>query len=400
MTGYVYPNEVQPWWQVLIVFYPYITGLVAGAFVISALYHVFGRSALKPVSKLALLAALAMLVVAPLPLLLHLEQPFRALNIMLTPNPTSAMAGFGYIYSFYLLIVLMEIWFIFRQDIVSYAGKSSGWVRRVYNVLTLGAFDVSEATLETDHKVAKVLATIGIPSAAFLHGYVGFIFGAIKANPWWSTVLMPVIFLMSAIVSGTAFLIVTYAASSWLRREKIDMSCFMALNKYLWYFLTLDVVLEILEVIHKGYEGRDEWAAVYGLLTEHIPFSFFGVQLVLGAAVPFILLLIARSKRFSVRKQQMSTLVAAFLILVGVFAMRWNVVIGGQLVSKSLMGYTVFPVPLLGKEGILVAVGVLVLPFVILALLVRFLPPWVSVDDAAANGRTAPRHAGQIPFGV
>lgn len=387
MTGYVYPNEVEILWTVIISLYPYITGLVAGAFVISSLYHVFGVTALKPVNRLALLAALATLIVAPIPLLLHLGQPLNALNIMWTPHLTSAMAGFGYIYSFYFMVLVLEIWFVFRQDMVYYAQNSTSKVARLfYRIIMLGSYDVSEYSLIMDRKLFSILAVIGIPSAAFLHGYVGFIFGAIKANPWWTTPLMPVIFLMSAIVSGTAFLIIVYTLSCLLRRVKVDMPCLMTMNKYLWFFLTFDIILELLEVLHKGYEGREDWHAISGLLTQQIPFSFIGVQLILGAAIPFILLLIARtSKRLPLLISQILTVGSAGLIMIGVYAMRFNVIIGGQMISKSNMGFSSFHAEFFGKEGIGVAVFLILLAFTILAVLTRILPPWHKESEVSKS---------------
>src|SRR3989304_1484267 len=121
MTGFVYPNEGIIEWDLLITIYPFITGLVAGAFVVSSLYHVFGISKLKPVARFSLVTALAFLIAAPLPLVIHLGRPERALEMFLTPNLSSAMSGFGYIWFFYLLLVLAEIWFVFRQDIIRYA---------------------------------------------------------------------------------------------------------------------------------------------------------------------------------------------------------------------------------------------------------------------------------------
>jgi Ni/Fe-hydrogenase subunit HybB-like protein len=60
-------------------------------------------------------------------------------------------------------------------------------------VLTLGSSNISERSLEIDNKVGWIITVIGIPSAFLLHGYVGFIFGSVKANPWWSSPLMPVV---------------------------------------------------------------------------------------------------------------------------------------------------------------------------------------------------------------
>lgn len=380
MFGFIYPNEVEINWGLFIVLYPYLTGLVAGAFIVSSLYHVFGVNQLKPVSRLSLISALAVLLVAPMALTSHLGQPLRAFNLMWTPNPTSAMAGFGYIYSFYLIIVCLEIWFMYRRDIVEFSQTKTGFARTAYNVLTLGAKDVSPQALHTDHKVVTFLAILGIPSAAFLHGYVGFIFGAIKANPWWSTVLMPVIFLLSAIVSGIALLIVVYAVSCKIRRKKIDFDCMMSMNKYLWVFLIFAFVLEVLEVIHMAYEAHEEWPAVRGLITEVIPVSYFGIQLG-GMVLAFFLLMIGRSGALSRATRLFMTITSGSMILASVLAMRFNVVVGGQLISKSLSGYAQFHVPL-WHEGIIPTIGFLALPFVILAVLVKVLPPWMETEES------------------
>ncbi len=378
MSGFAYPNELETQWSLLIVLYPYITGLVAGAFMVSALYHVFGIAKFRPIARFSLVTALAFLLVAPLPLLLHLGRPERALEMFLRPNPTSAMSGFGFIWSFYLLLVIAEVWLVFRRDIVAYALASHGPKKLLYSVLALGVFDVSEHTLHTDEKVAKVLAFVGIPSASLLHGYVGFIFGAVKANPWWSTPLMPLIFLLSAIVSGMALLLVLYVVVSKLRRTPIDKECVSTLVKWLTGFLVIDITLESLEVLFMLYESEESWEMISQLITYKLRYTFLGLQLGLGSLVPLLLL---GSSGLSWLKERWSTSIAflaATLILVGVFAMRWNVVIGGQSFSKSLRGFLTYDPPLLGREGILMAGGILVLPLVIFAVLVYFIPPWLQ----------------------
>lgn len=387
MEGFLYPNEIEVQWSLLIVLYPYITGLVAGAFIVSALCHVFNRRQLEPVAKMALITALSFLFVATMPLLLHLGQPLRAFNIMWTPNPTSAMAGFGYIYSFYLTLVLVEVWFVYRKHFVLKSQTSKGPVKWLFSLLTLGAVDLSPYSLHSDERMTKILASIGIPAAALLHGYVGFIFGAIKANPWWSSALMPIIFLMSAIVSGMGLLILLYSVTSWFRRQQIDLKCMMSLNRYLWYFLLIDVSLELLEVLHKLYETRDEWPAIAHLLTQQIPGSFFGVQLLMGAMLPIILLTFGRSSKLPVALKHGLTQVSALFIVIGVFAMRWNVVIGGQMVSKSLQGFTGYYPGFLGMEGVLPAIIILVLPFIIFAVISYIAPPWPQVQAQAEPSR-------------
>ena len=106
VEGFMYPNEIELQWSVLIVLYPFLTGLVAGAFILASLERVFRVEAVKPTYRLALLTALAFLLVAPLPLQLHLGHPERSLEMYLTPHTSSAMAMFGFVYLWYLMAVL------------------------------------------------------------------------------------------------------------------------------------------------------------------------------------------------------------------------------------------------------------------------------------------------------
>src|SRR5512135_2329987 len=144
VQGYMYPNEVELQWSVLIVLYPYLTGLVAGAFILASLERIFRIDAVKPTYRLALLTALAFMLVAPLPLQLHLGHPERSFEMYLTPHTTSAMAMFGFIYLWYLMAVLVvEIWLEYRAEIVVAWKQASGLKRAAYAMLALGSDNVS-----------------------------------------------------------------------------------------------------------------------------------------------------------------------------------------------------------------------------------------------------------------
>ena len=181
VEGFMYPNEVELQWSVLIVLYPFLTGLVAGAFILASLERVFRVDAVKPTYRLALLTALAFLLVAPMPLQLHLGHPERSFEMYLTPHRSSAMAMFGFVYLWYLLAVLvLEIWLDFRRDIVLLSQSTIGLKQLFYRVLTLGSTNISPGALEIDERAGWLITIIGIPSAFLLHGYVGFIFGSVK----------------------------------------------------------------------------------------------------------------------------------------------------------------------------------------------------------------------------
>ena len=175
--------------------------------------------------------------------------------------------------------------------------------------------------MEFDRKAVYVITLIGIPSAFLLHGYVGFIFGSVKANPWWSSVLMPIVFLFSAIVSGIALVLLLYYVTTMVRRKAPDMACFDKLASFLLYALIIDLSLETAGLHPPALRVR-------------------GVD------------------RDPARADRQTKLFISLTIV------------------KSLRGLTFYKMQLFGAEGLLVGVGLLALPFVILYILVKLMPPW------------------------
>jgi len=385
ITGFVYPNEVEIYWSILIVIYPYLTGLVAGAFILASLMKVFKVKEIQPTYRLALLTALAFLIVAPMPLLLHLGQPLRFYEILVTPNPTSAMAMFGFVYAWYLMAVLLiEIWFEWRGDLIALARSSAFPLNTVYKVLSLFSTDTSEAAFAFDRKAIQFITIVGVPSAFLLHGYVGFIFGSVKANPWWGSVLMPIAFLMSAIVSGIAMVILVYMVLQGVRKEPIDMPCLDKISSYLFYAIIVDFALEALDFIHRLYQSEESVKILGHLITQKLFMSLIVLQILLGMIVPLFILALAKAREFNDDLRKLLYFMAAILIQIGIFAMRWNVVIGGQLFSKSFRGLMTYKMEIVGIEGLVTAVAVLVLPFIILSVLIRLLPTKGAVEPATA----------------
>ena len=385
VDGFMYPNEVELQWSLLIVLYPYITGLVAGAFILASLERVFKVTAVRPTYRLALLTALAFLLVAPLPLQLHLGHPERSMEMYLTPHRSSAMAMFGFVYLWYLTVVLLlEIWLEYRADIVRLAQSTKGIRRWIYKTLTLGSENISPAARAIDDKVGYTVTVIGIPSAFLLHGYVGFIFGSVKANPWWSTPLMPIVFLFSAMVSGIAAVLLLYWLTMTLRRKSIDMRCLDTIAKYLFYTFVIDFTLEMLDLVHRTYEADESFRSLDFMVHTRLWGSQVILQICVGTLVPLAMLAATQLWRLSDAARRRLYLTAAGLTQIGIFAMRWNVVIGGQLFSKSFLGYTSYKVAFVTREGLLPAILLMLLPFVIFAVLVKILPPWAESESTQA----------------
>ena len=396
---FTYPNEYI-YWSIQIVMYPFMTGLVAGAFVLSSLYHLFGIKQLKEIARFSLVFSFALLIVAPLPLLLHLQQPLRNYFVYMTPHFTSAIAAFGVVIFVYGAIVASEIWFLYRKHLVEGSVKLKNQLNKslaqkirygVYTVLTLGVFDISERTLRQDAKAIKILAGVGVPVACFLHGYAGFIFGSVKANALWMTPLMPVIFIMSAIVSGVALCMLTYIITMEVKkfraarktpfpidhtREEIkgvEIDVVRKTARYLLFFLISSISLELLDLIFRGYTAVKSWDILRRVIYERDFMDIFIFQYTLGNLFPFILLLIPR---LTIRR----AIPALFLVLLGVFMMRWNVVIGGQSFSLTFSGFMNYRLPIIPhsletfKEGLFGALLIGGLPFVLFWIFSKILP--------------------------
>ena len=396
---FVYPNEYI-YWSIQIVMYPFMTGLVAGAFVLSSLYHLFGIQRLKDMARFSLVFSFALLFVAPLPLLFHLLQPQRNYYVFMTPHFTSAIAAFGVVFFVYASIVASELWFLYRKYFVETSLRLKNQMSRnlpekikylVCTVLTLGAYAIDESTLRKDERAVKILAGVGVPVACFLHGYAGFIFGSVKANALWMTPLMPVIFIMSAIVSGVALCMVTYIITMEIKkfvasRERpfppypsqeemkgAEVHVVRMTSKYLIFFLIFSISLELLDLAFRGYTAVKSWDILRSVIYGKDFVNIFILQYTLGNLLPFILLLIPG---LTIRRAVPSLI----LVLFGVFMMRWNVVIGGQSFSLTFSGYLHYHLPIIPhdyetfKEGLFGALLIGALPFFLFWVLSKIFP--------------------------
>jgi predicted membrane protein len=196
------------------------------------------------------------------------------------------------------------------------------------------------------------------------------------------------VFLFSAIVSGIAAVLVLYIVITMWRRAPIDMPCVDTIARYLFYAFLIDFSLEMIDLIHRIYEADESFRSLDFMVHTKLFFSQIIVQIIVGTIVPIAMLAMVQVVRLPARIRTGVYLGAGVLTLIGIFAMRWNVVIGGQLFSKSFLGYTTYKVGFATREGLLPALIVMVLPLLILAGLVHLLPPWGSRTgrDKGARG--------------
>jgi Ni/Fe-hydrogenase subunit HybB-like protein len=202
---------------------------------------------------------------------------------------------------------------------------------------------------------------------------------------------MPIVFIFSAMVSGIAAVMLLYMISTRLRRREIDICCLDKIAQYLFYIFVIDFSLEMLDLLQRIYEADESFRSLDFMVHTRLWTSQVIVQIVCGTVTPIVLLGLTQilSLTDTVRKRIYAF--AGCLTVIGIFAMRWNVVIGGQLFSKSFLGYTTYKMAFATREGLLTAIALLILPFIFLLVLVKLLPPWPDAGPVPASG-ASPAH--------
>jgi protein NrfD len=318
-------GSIVPWglWEAG---YIYFVGLSAGAFLISSLVYVFGVKRFERIGRVAVFTALVTLLMALLMVWVGLGHFERVWHVLVYPNFRSLMAAIIWLYGAYFLLLLAELWFLLRSDLVAGAAEHD-LKAKVYRILSLGARDLSLESATRDRRVVRGLATIGVPLAVMFHGGVGSLFGVVVARPLWNSGLFPVLFLISALVSGGALLTVIAAIfqDGWTRNRDIVL----ALGTLVLGLMLLDTLFQV-----------SEWLiALYGQVPEHIAslnlivrgpywWVFWGVQLALGTVLPLLLLVMPT------RHDPRWVTLAALLITIGFAALRLNIVVPGLAIEE------------------------------------------------------------------
>lgn len=316
-------------WGLWVAAYIYFIGLSAGAFLISSLVYVFNVKRFERIGRLAVFTAVVTLLLALLSIWADLGHMIRAWHVLVYANFKSPMAWMIWLYSAYFALLVVELWFLLRYDFVTGASEP-GLKGNVYRLLSLGAGDRSDASAARDRRIVRVLATIGVPVAIMFHGGVGALFGVVAARPHWHSGMFPILFLLSALVSGGALLIViaTIFQDGWRRNS----DTVLALGQMVLGLLLLDLLFQASEMLVNFYGGIP--GHIQGLkLVIGGPFwwVFWWWQLVLGTLIPVLLLV------FPTRKDPRWVSLAGLLIAAGFLGVRLNIVIPG-LAAEEIRG--------------------------------------------------------------
>ncbi|RME85230.1 MAG: molybdopterin oxidoreductase [Caldilineae bacterium] len=233
-------------WGLWVALYIYFIGLSAGAFLISSLVYAFGVERFRPIARLALFTALISLLAALLNIWFDLGHMERFYEVFTRPHFYSMMAWMVWLYTAYFILLLFELWFEIRIDLIRWS-KKEGLSGALCRFLTFGSKDESEKGRARDMRVVRVLGSIGVPLAILFHGGVGALFGVVAARPAWHSGLFPLLFLVSALVSGGGLLLAIYAFLSPDRGSEQHASLVADLGKLVLGLTLLDVIFTFAE---------------------------------------------------------------------------------------------------------------------------------------------------------
>lgn len=308
-------------WGLWVAFYIYFIGLSAGAFLVSTMIYVFGMHRFEAIGRTALFTAFITLVTGLGFILLDLGHLERFWTVFIHRSPTSVLEWEIHFYVLYAVILLAELWLLMRRDLI-HCGQEAGLRGRLCRLLTLRSTDVSEASAAADLRMVRILGTIGVPVAIAVHGGTGAIFAVVKARPYWYTGLFPLIFLVSALASGSALL--TFINAFFARRKDAEhQQMTLALSKLTAGFLALDLIFLMSEMLVGWYGGVPDHIATYqAMMFGPFWYVFWILQLGLGALVPLVLILNRRTGSSTAWVG-----LAGALIVVGILGVRLNIVI-------------------------------------------------------------------------
>jgi len=279
---------------IFIAAYFYLTGLSAGSFILSTLAYGFGMEQYKSLGRVGVILATVLLIIAPLFLLLHIGVPHRAWHLFVYLNFQSPITWGSFLLILYPINCIVYGYFMFKEQ----------------------------------KKLTRLFGLIGIPLAVSVHGYTGFILAFGKARALWNTALMPILFLVSAIVSGIALMILVCIVKDrfFSKQKKIDYPLLENLGKMLAWVIVFDLFLVGCDILVLLISHSDAQDVAHLLLSGNFFPLFLIVENLLGKIVPFTLLIVPRFRNLA------TMIIASLLVVIGIFVMRYVVVVGGEFI--------------------------------------------------------------------
>lgn len=284
-------------WGLLIATYVFFVVTSTGLCLVSSIGHVFNVETLKPIAKRSVFMAITTIIAGFLVIGFEIENPWRMpIYNMLSPNVTSNIWWMGTLYGAYLFFMVVE-----------------------FALLQMGR-----------HKQAGLLGLAGVISGVAAHSNLGAVFGLLSGREFWHGPYMPIYFIASAMMSGAAAIIffswIAYRANGWQMSEPYKRSL-QATAKLMALLISVLVFFDCWKVT-SGIAGHPpgKYEAVMALINGPYAVNFWVGEVMLGMVLPFVLIMAARAKNLK------TLAIASASCLIGIFFMRYDLVVVGQIV--------------------------------------------------------------------
>ncbi|CZE50067.1 NrfD/PsrC family molybdoenzyme membrane anchor subunit [Campylobacter geochelonis] len=362
-------------WGIDIPNYFWFTGSSAAAFIISSFAHVFGKEEYKPIAGFSLLLAFILLVAAPFNLVDDLKQPSRVINFFLygwENFPTSPMKWGVLLLIAYPVLILFEALILYRTYFVEIYNKTeSNLIKFICKTITFNNLEISNQATKKDYKLGFILGCVGIPLALCVHGYTGYILGVVHSISLWHTPLMPILFLASAMVSGTGLLIIILPIFQkfFTDFKKVDIDMIVRLMKLLAWFIVIDLIIRALWLSFAMTFNDGEKYQLMAFFKESLA-EIILVEYVICLIIPMI---VGFNKTLS--KHLSISIISSVICAIGVWVFRYSTVVGGQSIPKTSSGFLKYTPHAFGQDSIVSVIsnwGV----FIALLFIIMAIFPW------------------------
>jgi molybdopterin-containing oxidoreductase family membrane subunit len=309
-------------WGLWVSLYTYFLGLTAGAFLITILTYVFRIKIFTGIGPLSAFTVVVIILAEMLIITLDIGHPLRLYRIFTTPGFKSMIFWMVVFTVAMLIIYILETFYLLREDIIEWSQDPGIKRRKIYGLLALGRTTYTDEDRQGDHRRVRLLSLLSIPVGLLFYGSNGAVFAVLLNRPIWNSTLTPLLFIISALVSGGALIVLL--TFMFKRDDEV-----IHLLAHTISFLL--VVMLILEFLH--FFISYQWDVVYIVtaldLILYGPYwwNFWFVHLLLGSLAPLYLM-------FVYHDNSKVLAWACFLIVFTFIAFRLNFVIPDQAVYK------------------------------------------------------------------
>lgn len=333
--------------------------LGAGAFTLSAVVYLFGLKRFQSIIRLAVYVGFIGYTCALLTLVMDIGRPDRFWHPWIYWNIHSVLWEITMCITIYLTIMVLEF------APVLFEAKFFNrwpWLRTIANWM---------------HKIAPLLALLGLMISLLHQSSLGATYGIIKARPVWFKPSMPIMFILSAVAAGPAITMAIALITEWITgKHLVPHDILRMIARFCGLASLVYGYIKFWDLAATTYYAHTpDVSSALNILNQQTPytFTFWVGEVLLGIVIPAVLFLTPRFNRNPV-----ALVLGAACAFVGIVINRWNVTVGGLFVPLSYSPGTLYKLPIGNYHPALVewgiATGVIGYALTMLTLGIRFLP--------------------------